>query len=90
MKTSNNTKRHKPFVLVGLIQLVIGKWSVWRGKRALIARVIERLDAPPEWVPNTRRWPELSAAQNAYKRVLFAGKFDYDKRDLLVCGRLSR
>jgi len=67
------------FVLVGLIQL--GNWQMERlaWKEALIARVSERLDAPPEWVPNTRRWPELSSVQNAYKRVLFAGKFDYDK-----------
>jgi surfeit locus 1 family protein len=60
-------------VLIGL-----GTWQVERKswKESLIAAMSERLDAPPGPLPAPSAWPNLSQADDEFRRVTFKAEFD--------------
>jgi surfeit locus 1 family protein len=66
-------------VFVGLIAL--GTWQVHRRawKHDLIARVDMRVHAQPVDAPSRGQWPQVSAANDEYRRVKLTGSFLQDK-----------
>ncbi|WPH19453.1 SURF1 family protein [Variovorax paradoxus] len=63
----------------------LGTWQVERRtwKLDLIARVEQRVHAPPSEAPGRERWPQVSAAADEYRRVRMAGRFLHDKETLV-------
>ena len=59
----------------GLVAL--GTWQVERRvwKLDLIARVDERVHAPPVAAPGPAQWPQVTAASDAYRHVQVTGRF---------------
>ena len=66
-------------VFVGFVAL--GTWQVHRlaWKHDLIARVNTRVHAPPVDAPGRGQWPQVSAANDEYRRVKLTGQFLQDK-----------
>jgi surfeit locus 1 family protein len=62
-------------VFAGLMAL--GTWQVERRawKLALIAQVDQRVHAPPVAAPGPARWPQVTAASDAYRHVQVTGRF---------------
>ena len=65
--------------LLTLLCLGLGVWQVERRawKLDLIASVEARRRAPAAPAPGPRKWRELTAARDAYRRVRVAGVFDH-------------
>lgn len=63
----------------------LGTWQVERRawKLDLIARVDQRVHAPPADAPGRERWPQVNAAADEYRRVHLAGTFLHDKETLV-------
>ncbi|UGQ48698.1 SURF1 family protein [Massilia endophytica] len=59
----------------------LGTWQVKRlqWKRALIARVEERVNAPAVPAPPRARWPGITAASDEYRHVSVRGAFLYEQ-----------
>lgn len=70
-------------LVVGL--LTLGTWQVHRlwWKLDLIARVDQRVQAPPVAAPGPAAWPGVTAAADEYKHVVVTGSFLND-REVLV------
>ncbi|NMM77731.1 hypothetical protein B2J89_13690 [Acidovorax sp. SRB_24] len=77
---------HPPWVraLVALCALALflgfvalGSWQVQRRawKHELVARVEERVHAPAVAVPGPDQWPQVNAADDAYRHVRLSGMF---------------
>jgi surfeit locus 1 family protein len=66
------------FVGLGTWQL---KRRVW--KLDLIARVEQRVRAPPTTAPDPRQWPAITAATDEYRRVTATGTFLDDSQTLV-------
>jgi surfeit locus 1 family protein len=60
--------------------IALGTWQVERRawKLDLIARVAERVHAPPGAAPSFAEWPGVSAAKDEYRRVRATGIFLYE------------
>lgn len=60
--------------------LALGTWQVERRawKLDLMARVGQRVHAPPVAAPSRAEWPKISAAKDEYRRVRAAGRFLYE------------
>lgn len=77
--------------LVGLcagFMLVFGALGCWQVQRLawkldLIARVEQRLAAPPAPAPGPAGWSEISADKDAYRRVRLTGAFDHRQETLV-------
>lgn len=63
----------------------LGVWQLHRlaWKRDLIARVEQRVDAPPVAPPGRERWPELNAANSEYLHVSVQGRYLHDRETLV-------
>ena len=70
-------------LVVGL--LTLGTWQVHRlwWKLDLIARVDQRVQAPPVAAPGPAAWPGVTAAADEYKHVAVTGTF-FNDREVLV------
>jgi surfeit locus 1 family protein len=70
-------------VVAGLIALAA--WQIQRRawKLDLIARVEARISAPATAAPPRERWPEVSAAADAYRRVTVTGRWLEDRSALV-------
>lgn len=68
----------------------LGVWQVKRlaWKEALIARVTERLDAPPVAAPGPAAWPQLDIGELEYEPVTVTGTFLND-REIHVVNALT-
>lgn len=82
-----------PWALAGLVLLAatlfsafvaLGTWQVERlaWKRALIARVEQRVHAPPVAAPAPADWAQMTAADE-YRHVRLLGTFLYDRETLV-------
>ncbi|MCX7302903.1 MAG: SURF1 family protein [Hyphomicrobiales bacterium] len=66
------------FILAGIAIFVsLGLWQLERRawKLDLIATVEQRVDADPVAAPGPSSWPEINAAQDAYRHVQAGGRF---------------
>ena len=79
-----------PAVLGFAVLVGLGTWQLERKawKEALIARIGERLDAPPVALPSQSDWAKIQQANAEYRRVRFIAAFDYDE-DALLYGAAS-
>jgi surfeit locus 1 family protein len=70
-------------LLVGFIEL--GNWQVRRlaWKRDLIARVDQRVHAPPAAPPSPDQWPQVTAERDEYRHVQLTGEFLHDRQTLI-------
>lgn len=61
--------------------MALGTWQVHRRawKHDLIARVDQRVHAPPVAVPGRERWPTITAADDEYRHVTVTGTLLQDK-----------
>lgn len=66
------------FTALGIWQLERRSW-----KLDLIRAVDERIHAPPAAAPGPAAWPEIAAAQDAYRRVEASGHFSAEKQALV-------
>lgn len=65
-------------VLVALgILVALGTWQLERKawKEGLIAELDRKLSAPPSDLPARERWPQLDAAADEFRRVVFPAEF---------------
>jgi surfeit locus 1 family protein len=65
-------------VLVALgILVALGTWQLERKgwKEALVAELDRKLAAAPAALPPRERWPQLDAAADEFRRVMFAAEF---------------
>lgn len=81
--------RHRPSMsfwllmlglVIGIVTLLgLGTWQVQRlqWKRDLIARVTQRVHAPPVAAPDRSRWAGVNAADDEYRHVRVTGTFDH-------------
>jgi surfeit locus 1 family protein len=60
------------------VLIALGTWQIERKawKEALIARLAERLAAPPMPLPPPATWPGLDRSHKEYRRVTFSAEFD--------------
>jgi surfeit locus 1 family protein len=74
-----------PALLAFCILIGLGVWQIERKawKENLIAMLSDRLAAPPEALPPAKAWPDLSAADDEYRRVEFHATLD-NAREALV------
>jgi surfeit locus 1 family protein len=72
-------------VLFFLLFVALGTWQVERRtwKLDLIARVEQRVHAPPAAAPGPAQWPMISAAADEYRRVTVTGTFLDDLQTLV-------
>lgn len=65
--------------------IALGAWQVHRlaWKRALIARVDQRVDAPATAAPSRAQWPQVTAAADEYRHVRLHGNFLNDRQALV-------
>jgi surfeit locus 1 family protein len=86
--------RHSPLSLIvaGTLAVLffvmfaaLGTWQLKRRvwKLDLIARVEQRVHAPPATAPGPRQWPAVTAATDEYKRVRATGTFLDDSQTLV-------
>ena len=63
----------------------LGTWQVERRtwKLDLIARVDQRVHAPAAEAPGRGHWPQVNAADDAYRHVRMAGTFLHDRETLV-------
>ena len=63
----------------------LGTWQLERRvwKRDLIARVEQRLAAPPAAAPGPREWSKVTRSNDEYRRVRLTGTFVPDRRTLV-------
>lgn len=63
----------------------LGTWQVERRawKLDLIARVDQRVHAPAAEAPGRGNWPQVNAADDAYRHVRMAGTFLHDRETLV-------
>ena len=63
----------------------LGNWQVHRRawKLDLIARVDQRMNAPPATAPPRAQWPQLSAARDEYRRLCVDGEFLHERETLV-------
>jgi surfeit locus 1 family protein len=89
-ETDRRKRRHSSIgrvalALSGLVLFAIfiglGIWQIERRgwKLALIARVDERVHAPPVAAPGPAEWTKISAARDEYRHVRLSGHFLNDK-----------
>ncbi|MET3132062.1 surfeit locus 1 family protein [Oxalobacteraceae bacterium GrIS 1.11] len=66
-------------VLIIALFLALGSWQVQRlyWKRALIARVEQRVHAPAVAAPGVERWAQVNAGADEYRHVRVSGTFLY-------------
>jgi surfeit locus 1 family protein len=72
-------------VLFFVLFVALGTWQVERRtwKLDLIARVEQRVHAPPAIAPGPAQWPNISAAADEYRRVTATGTFLDDSQTLV-------
>jgi surfeit locus 1 family protein len=72
-------------VLLFLIFVALGTWQVQRRawKLDLIARVEQRVHAPPVVAPGPAQWPTVTAATDEYRHVTATGTFLDDSQTLV-------
>jgi surfeit locus 1 family protein len=70
-------------LFVGFIEL--GNWQVRRlaWKHDLIARVDQRVHAPPIAPPTRDQWPQVNAEHDEYRHVRVSGEFLHDRQTLI-------
>ena len=74
------------FALISmLIFTALGVWQVERRawKLALIARVEQRLHAPPTVAPGLSAWPKITREHDEYRKVITRGGFRHDAETLV-------
>ena len=72
--------------LAGISTLVsLGVWQVHRlaWKQDLIARVEQRVHAPPVAAPAQSQWPQVNVANSEYLHVVIEGRFRHDRETLV-------
>lgn len=70
----------------GLVVLVgLGLWQLERkeGKERLIARLVERLAAPPVALPAREAWSRLDPEDLEFRRVTFPAEFQHEQEALV-------
>jgi surfeit locus 1 family protein len=79
-----------PAVIVLAALIALGTWQLQRKawKEELIARLTERLAAPPGALPAPATWPALDRNDTEYRHVTFTGTFD-DGKEALVYAAAS-
>lgn len=88
------SRRHSPLflavagtlaVVFFVVFIALGTWQLERRvwKLDLIARVEQRVHAPPAAVPGPGQWPRVNAATDEYRHVTASGTF-LDKSQTLV------
>lgn len=79
-----------PTALAFIVLIGLGIWQIQRKawKENLIATLTAQLAAPPIGLPPPQDWPRLDPATAEYRRVAFAGEFDY-AAEALVFGAAS-
>jgi surfeit locus 1 family protein len=72
-------------VLFFVLFMALGTWQVERRvwKLDLIARVNQRVHAPPVAAPGPAQWPNITAASDEYRHVTAAGAFLDDSQTLV-------
>jgi surfeit locus 1 family protein len=72
-------------VLFFVLFVALGSWQVKRRvwKLDLIARVEQRVRAPPAAAPGPAQWPNVTAAADEYRHVAAAGTFLDDSQTLV-------
>ena len=72
-------------VVLFCVFLLLGNWQVQRRtwKLDLIARVDERVHAPPVAPPPPSEWPQVTAANSEYRHVRVTGTFLNDSETLV-------
>ena len=65
--------------------VALGSWQLQRRtwKLDLIARVEQRVHAPPVPAPGPERWPTIAASSDEYRRVRVTGEFLHDRETLV-------
>jgi surfeit locus 1 family protein len=65
--------------------LALGNWQVHRlaWKRELIARVDQRVNAPPAPPPTREQWSTVSAARDEYRKLCLDGVFEHRHETLV-------
>jgi surfeit locus 1 family protein len=79
-----------PALLAFAALIALGTWQIERKawKEALIAALTERLAAPPQALPPAKDWVRLDRANDEYRRVKLAARFD-NAREALVFAAAS-
>ena len=72
-------------LFAALIFTALGVWQVERRtwKLDLIARVEERLKAPPVALPPAQAWPAMASSRSEYLKVVAHGHFRHDRETLV-------
>lgn len=72
-----------------LVLIGLGTWQMERlaWKETLLARVAERVHAPPQDVPPQAEWPLLTREGDEYRRVRVRGAFDHSRETLVYTVR---
>ena len=72
-------------LLMVAVLVALGSWQLQRRtwKLDLIARVEQRVHAPPVAAPGPERWPMVSAAGDEYRRVRVTGAFLHERETLV-------
>jgi surfeit locus 1 family protein len=79
----------------GIVILIsLGSWQMNRlaWKEAILARIAERVQAPPTALPEPSQWADLSPEDYEYRRVTLAGTFDHSREVLIfrATGKLTK
>ena len=71
-------------LLFGLF-FALGTWQIERRawKHDLVARVDRRVHAQPIAAPGPAQWPQVNAADDAYRHVWLSGRFLHDRASLV-------
>ncbi len=78
-----------PLIIAGCCAMLLltglGVWQLQRRawKLELIRQVETRVDAAPVAAPGPEEWPALTAANDAYRRVVVSGRFLNDRETLV-------
>ncbi len=80
-------------VVAFAILVSLGVWQLDRKawKEGLIATIGQRLSAPPVALPATASWPQLTAAQDEFRRIAMTAEFIHEKEaDVYTIGSTMR
>ncbi|KAF1047808.1 SURF1 family protein [Xylophilus sp.] len=68
-------------LLLVVVFVALGSWQLQRRswKLELIARVTERVTAPPADIPPPSQWKDVNAGRDEYRRVRIIGRFLNDR-----------
>lgn len=71
--------------LAAVLFVALGSWQLQRlqWKEALIARIGDRVGAPPQPAPGPTAWPRVEREDHEYLRVEVRGRFDHERETLV-------